>query len=537
MRIRLTAVLIFLLFSQGTTSSFAESWVAPPVYADSEVAWQITDSFSVEGGISWLKQNTKDASPALKQEAEWQLCTEPGIAPCNRANGTWDANISLPHCESATQEWCIEELTVSPPGPQKVVGEFLRNIAGPKTEAFPSLGIPAGSTAGLWSVKDVRHSGKTDTYVSLVNLRFVKSSQDATPFISYMDARIIPYKQISGNSRKTARPYEQLRTVSYFDSVKNLNVMGISGGSEECAWTEDGVCGEIYDFNPNSKVSLTIRISNKVTGWLMGRLSDPQVTVAPVSASQNRLTIEAKPLAVPLFFVKARISELTDAMKKTFLVDNFIVEKPTGIWGQKGNAIQSLDVIPAWKDAANDRAVASNVTWSFATTNFGSGSDCLKSTDKLMGIVTTNSIAYEGTAPRFVNGFLDYKVAGVHFNPDGSVFEGRYDLVMLKSIAQCLYGFSDAPISATISVLKDGAEERISTTSLEEFGEGAFTWLKLSAQGFTFSNPTLRVKLTQAKAASPVVAQKKKSITCVKGKTVKKVAGVNPKCPTGFRKR
>jgi hypothetical protein len=154
-----------------------------------------------------------------------------------------------------------------------------------------------------------------------------------------------------------------------------------------------------------------------------------------------------------------------------------------------------------------------------------------------MGIVTTNSIAYEGTAPRFVNGFLDYKVAGVHFNPDGSVFEGRYDLVMLKSIAQCLYGFSDAPISATISVLKNGAEERISTTSLEEFGEGAFTWLKLSAQGFTFSNPTLRVKLTQAKAASPVVAQKKKSITCVKGKTVKKVAGVNPKCPTGFRKR
>ncbi|NDA81172.1 MAG: hypothetical protein EBX92_08680, partial [Actinobacteria bacterium] len=189
-------------------------------------------------------------------------------------------------------------------------------------------------------------------------------------------------------------------------------------------------------------------------------------------------------------------------------------------------------------------------------------------------------IAYEGTAPRFVDGFLDYKVAGVHFNPDGSVFEGRYDLVMLKSIAQCLYGFSDAPISATISVLKDGAEERISTSSLEEFGEGAFTWLKLSAQGFTFSNPTLRVKMSQSSDASSTprkvtqgletpevkenaktetkpeperiekssknqasievkssVKQLKKSITCVKGKTVKKVTGVNPKCPTGFRKR
>jgi len=74
--------------------------------------------------------------------------------------------------------------------------------------------------------------------------------------------------------------------------------------------------------------------------------------------------------------------------------------------------------------------------------------------------------------------------------------------------------------------------------------------LALSANGFTFSSPVLKVKLTQEKpveeqkpldqivqapAASKV--QSKKTIYCVKGKTTKKVTAVNPKCPTGYKKK
>jgi hypothetical protein len=72
--------------------------------------------------------------------------------------------------------------------------------------------------------------------------------------------------------------------------------------------------------------------------------------------------------------------------------------------------------------------------------------------------------------------------------------------------------------------------------------------LHLGAYGFTFSSPTLRVKLSQAAAvptptpsATPAVtkplAAKKTSINCVKGKTTKKVTAVNPKCPSGYRKK
>jgi hypothetical protein len=37
--------------------------------------------------------------------------------------------------------------------------------------------------------------------------------------------------------------------------------------------------------------------------------------------------------------------------------------------------------------------------------------------------------------------------------------------------------------------------------------------------------------------AAPKPVVKATTITCVKGKTIKKVTAVNPKCPTGYKKK
>jgi hypothetical protein len=55
-------------------------------------------------------------------------------------------------------------------------------------------------------------------------------------------------------------------------------------------------------------------------------------------------------------------------------------------------------------------------------------------------------------------------------------------------------------------------------------------WLQLSAKNFTFSAPTIRIKLTQDQAIKKI-----KVINCVKGKLSRKISGVNPKCPTGYK--
>ncbi|MFZ9442192.1 MAG: hypothetical protein ACO26Z_05770, partial [Candidatus Nanopelagicaceae bacterium] len=111
--------------------------------------------------------------------------------------------------------------------------------------------------------------------------------------------------------------------------------------------------------------------------------------------------------------------------------------------------------------------------------------------------------------------------------------------------ARCVYGFTDAPFQASISVIgSDGQEQTIATESIRE--DAKREWLFLSAQNFTFSSPVIKVKLTQEKKITPAavtpkvepkISPMKKTITCVKGKAIKKVTGTAPKCPSGYKKR
>jgi len=45
------------------------------------------------------------------------------------------------------------------------------------------------------------------------------------------------------------------------------------------------------------------------------------------------------------------------------------------------------------------------------------------------------------------------------------------------------------------------------------------------------------LKAKQEEEAAKAAAAKKITITCIKGKTVKKVTAVNPKCPKGYKKK
>ena len=134
-------------------------------------------------------------------------------------------------------------------------------------------------------------------------------------------------------------------------------------------------------------------------------------------------------------------------------------------------------------------------------------------------------------------------MAGLHFKADGTLFKGSYDLAIRSDFARCLYGFSSAPIRASVSVLSsDGSTQNVATELVTEKNG----WMTLSAKNFTFSAPTIKVKLIQdkplvsgtdqSKQSAPIAKSvaKLKVIVCVKGKMIKKVSGSNPKCPTGY---
>lgn len=172
----------------------------------------------------------------------------------------------------------------------------------------------------------------------------------------------------------------------------------------------------------------------------------------------------------------------------------------------------------------------------------------IKSGGDFSGVVSTNATQYISGPPTFdvTNQSLDYKVAAPHYLANGKEFQGSYNLEISDTLARCLYGFTDAPVAATVSVVGVNGESKVSTTTMRAAGG----FLRLSATGFTFSSPTIRVKLSQPTSTSTSTAAStatktttaattptkvaSKTISCVKGKTVKKITGPNPKCPTGY---
>ena len=182
-----------------------------------------------------------------------------------------------------------------------------------------------------------------------------------------------------------------------------------------------------------------------------------------------------------------------------------------------------------WIKESEDKAPFAPTRWKIKSTNDGiDPKNCFTKATGLGGVVSTNSTFYLAGPPVFssVNQTLDYTVASAHLLPNGEVFQGTYKLLIQSALARCLYGFTSAPISASISIINSDGTSTIATTALSERNG----YISLAAQGFTFSNPTLRVKLTQKK--SQVY-----TITCIKGKTSKKVTAVKPKCPAGYKKK
>jgi hypothetical protein len=62
-------------------------------------------------------------------------------------------------------------------------------------------------------------------------------------------------------------------------------------------------------------------------------------------------------------------------------------------------------------------------------------------------------------------------------------------------------------------------------------------WINLRAYGFTYSSPQLAISFKMPKQTPKIVEPKKTTIMCSKGKTSKKVTGVKPKCPAGYKKK
>jgi hypothetical protein len=201
----------------------------------------------------------------------------------------------------------------------------------------------------------------------------------------------------------------------------------------------------------------------------------------------------------------------------------------------------AINEMNLWLPLLNDKAAAMRTFWVAQTIRgelpFDS-QNCVRGKG-FTGVIGTNAAVYSDGPPKFdqAEQSLNYTVGASHLDSKGNLFKGYYQLNLRSDVARCLYGFGSAPIQAKIEVSSSDGTPSVATTVITEKD----SWLKMTAAGFTFSTPEIKVKLSQEAEATPTASPKplikKTTISCVKGKASKNVTALKPKCPAGFKKK
>ena len=398
------------------------------------------------------------------------------------------ADAVLKVCSSSSDNNCVVRLEMSGEDGVFHQANFVRSTIGMNFPANSARGFMGATTPSLWSLPQVPSASGTTDYAVIVRADTRMDWQDGQ-FKTYgFIASVRPYRAKTGNYESAY----QFTTDKNFQGESGSGI-GVGGHNYECAWSEDGTCGVLQDFAPNTRVKLTVRITSEVGGWFNGRIKDPVISVVQPRSGVNEITVEAAPAVVQRMFYQTSLANLTPTERSwaggAGTIDTGFVQ-----WARAPEP-KAFSFLSYFRNKVQDKTAGVNTFWNFASSGSQSSNSCLGDTSKVLGIVTTNSMAYNGGTPQFKNGFLNYEVAGLHYQPDGTTkVQGSYDLVMRSEVARCLYRFSRAPLSATISVTGSG-DKTIATTIVSEKNG----WLKMAAYGFTFSKKVIKVKITKAK--------------------------------------
>jgi len=552
------------LLSSLTVVGLLATLVLPQAQAVTDEQWYKSGPPTTES--SWgiaMVEDTGDQSPSsymlsIKAE-EYQTergkvlgvkaCKDYTEAECSRSEfQTYAAALSA--CENAADTDCVLEVSATKTNGSKLAVEFVRNF--PDENAFKfvgdsSVGLPNGDSTYLVKIPGAPHAGG-DNYLISVVLNGNKLPQTKSFRTSTFNAQIHAVS-IEKGTFGPSRPEIDLAS---YNSIYTKNRSG--GCPIQCSATENAVP---HALPLDVTFGLTVRLGAKVNGWLNGRVSNIESAISIDSVGRQILQVSGKAVKVPVIFgwlEKATTPEKLKAFYNAMPVEelnggngygkcldpskpaDYVGPCPPAFWNSvlraPGKDSKSMEEVALWLPILKDKAVAAPTMWMVSSIGQQFDNNCSTTADRVSGIVTTNATGYIAGPPVFnkEEQTLDYKVLAPHYLADGTEFKGTYDLTIDTDFARCLYGFTKAPIGATVSVVSSDGQAQVATVVVSQRDK----WIHLGAYGFGFSTPTLKVKFTQAKAA---VVAKKTTITCVKGKTTKKVTAVKPTCPSGFKKK
>ena len=557
------------------------AWSVPNDAERGMVVMEFLDTFPGEPGSNLLPrggvQRYNETDPT---------CSSLADSKC--ASGNVEYQAVLPFCTSAADVYCTSDVGIIDSTGKKTSAVFNRYFptkAQNQYEGDLARNLPAGVAGSLFSLPQATHDGGDLYYLSTV---MTGGSDGQRINLRGFSVKLYPVK---------------LETISGLCSPSNCNdtgwglVKGGTGGGNpngQDSWLRQGpgftgqnfcvassvkesLCAQRYAFPAGLRFYVTVKTRQLPAGWLHGRLNEPDIKISTV-ADVSTVEIQGNPMAVPVVYKMYRYPEMPALLKAEYDVptgaykkDPNFIRNPNG-YVQGGRTTESTDplqrnnmYVPTasspegmeqlklWLPFVEDKATALLSYWSarsLESNEMEGANSCFSDAKSVTGIVTTNSTQYSAGPPKFdkAEGTLNYQVAAPHYATDKSEFKGTYDLVIRSDVARCIYGFSKAPINATISITSSDGTPQIATTVIGE-KDG---WVYLRAKNFSFSAPVITAKLSQVAevvaptptptptptpSASTKAPVKAVTITCIKGKMTKKVTAAKPKCPTGYKKK
>ena len=506
--------------------------------------------------------NQKWSLATNNEGLETVICTSTKDPACLKDGYAFYYRAVLSPCESAEQLDCIQSITAKLPDGKSSEGTVVRKWNTALTYSGDvNLRIPDGGAQSTWKIPGSNPGGSEEyALTAVINGRHVlelNGKAESSPWIN-LQVNLKPIREVTG---------------LYQEPSSSVGAMGLGKGfftntvpsDKGCVIAERNRCALAASFNLGTQFTLKLRLSRNPNQWMHGRLSDPSVMVNPISNGAQLLTVTANPLEVPMVAGWVRWNDLPAAIKAKYPqgaggtgADNSdftttdLANRILRV-GMRASGQEALDDFKLWNPLLDDKPMAMRTMWSLRsiTNSDPAIRDC--DGQGLSGLVTTNAAVYSDGPPSFEkeSQSLNYTVGAPHYDTAKKVFSGSYSLIMNSAVARCIYGFSNAPISAKIEIASDDGSSSVATTTLTQ-KDG---WLRLSANGFHYSTPQIKIKLTQEKVvvaepapsaapAAPVAAATKlspavrvmKTIKCTKGATVRKVTATKPICPKGYKK-
>lgn len=560
MRVRYSiglCIAMFVLFTypiKATANSLVDDgWVPPNFPKQGQVNVTFADNAGVLMGagaphLEW--RNGKNGADFLQL-----LCRDLGDPRCSATNGKFIYFTRLVSCNETNRLDCIESVSALRNG---VTYQGVQKETFPKSIRTsyvndPSKNLPLASSGAIWSFPGVQHVGGEDFFLNAI-LTGSKSAKDAK-FLNDGISINISAIELRKTSKDDGSSYVLENTRASDGTF--LGAVGIYPPYEDeqylCVMSGDGLCANRRALPSELEFKLVLRLSSSPSGWLHGRLGDGNLSITPLEEKNAiRVSIQGSTVRVPSLGFAYSWRELPKEIQSKYTSGEFtnqsrfptigcrwcsddplintLVSNP---FAYGPDAFQELD---AWKEIRKDSADADLNTWSVRSLSeyeMEGAASCFAKKGQINGFVTTNATVYSAGPPKIVSGSLDYQVAAPHLRSDGSELLGRYRLIVRSDVARCVYGFSQAPVSARVTVTSSNGTSQVATTSVSERNG----WLTLSADNFTFSNPVIRVVLQQQKDGDGGTVISRKTIVCTKGKLIKKISAVNPKCPIGYKKK